>query len=436
MANFSAYDQLLIELVNRARMDPLGEVKRLGIGLNDHLAAGTISTASKQPLAGNSLIGDAARGHSLHMLQTSQFNHTGIGDGTPTSRMTAAGYALTGTWATGENIAWSGTTGSLDQLQVTKQIHDNLMRSAGHRENIMTDQFRELGTGVEFGPFTAGGTTYNSVMATENFGLSGASVFVTGVAINDTNHNNFYDIGEAVGGVTVSVTTVGVAGGTDTTAPAGGYAVATGAGAHQVTFSGGGLAASVSATVSGGARNVKVDLAGVDKLLSSASTVLGSGAKDLALLGIDKINGTGNGADNIMTGNTGNNVLYGLDGNDVLTGGKGRDVLIGGLGNDRFDFNALAETGTTAAARDVITDFVHGTDTIDVSGIDARSTAAGNQAFKFIAGQAFHHIAGELRDYKSAGHTYDAGDVNGDGVADFQIDLKGLITLTKIDFIL
>ena len=435
MAAFTAYDQVLLELVNRARMDPMGEVGRLGIGLNDSLPAGTILATSKQPLAGNTHLGDSARGHSQHMLQTNQFDHAGIGDGTPTSRMTAAGYQLTGSWATGENIAWAGTTGSVDQLQFTRNIHDNLVRSAGHRENIMADQFREFGAGVLFGPFTSGGTAFNAIMGTENFGLSGDAVFVTGVAISDANHNNFYDIGEARAGVTVSVATAGATG-SDITAAAGGYAVAAGTGAHQVTFSGGGLSSAVSATVSGGSHNVKVDLAGSNKILSSSTTTLGGGAADLALLGIDKINGTGNGSNNVLSGNKGGNVLSGLSGDDVLAGGLGRDVLTGGAGHDHFDFNTVAESGKTTATRDIVTDFLHGTDKIDLATIDARTTAAGNQAFKFIAAQAFHHRAGELHDIHKGGHTIIEGDVNGDGKADFEIDLRGNIALAKVDFIL
>ena len=67
--------------------------------------------------------------------------------------------------------------------------------------------------------------------------------------------------------------------------------------------------------------------------------------------------------------------------------------------------------------------------------IDAKA-GGGNQAFKFIAKQAFHHKAGELH-YKFAGpNTLIEGDTNGDGRADFQIQLTGLKTLTAGDFVL
>ena len=133
MAAFTVYDQLLLELMNRARMDPLGEAARLHIGLNDGLPAGTITATPKQPLAPNGLLVAAATGHSQHMINTDQFDHQGIGDGTPTSRMTGAGYALTGSWMTGENIAWVGTTGSVNMTAFTLEIADNLFRSEERR---------------------------------------------------------------------------------------------------------------------------------------------------------------------------------------------------------------------------------------------------------------------------------------------------------------
>ena len=84
----------------------------------------------------------------------------------------------------------------------------------------------------------------------------------------------------------------------------------------------------------------------------------------------------------------------------------------------------VAETDIATVTRDVVTDFSHDHDKIDLATIDARTTAAGDQAFKFIAQQAFHHKAGELHVVRTAGHSVVEGDGNGDGHADFQIDVK------------
>ena len=49
MAQPTAYEQYFLELVNRARANPGAEAARVGIGLNDGLAAGTIAGPSRTP---------------------------------------------------------------------------------------------------------------------------------------------------------------------------------------------------------------------------------------------------------------------------------------------------------------------------------------------------------------------------------------------------
>ena len=72
-------------------------------------------------------------------------------------------------------------------------------------------------------------------------------------------------------------------------------------------------------------------------------------------------------------------------------------------------------------------------DRIDLSGIDARpSTTSRNDAFSFIGSSDFHGVAGELR--FTGGTLY--ADLNGDRVADFEIRLTGVTSLTSVDIIL
>jgi hypothetical protein len=153
---------------------------------------------------------------------------------------------------------------------------------------------------------------------------------------------------------------------------------------------------------------------------------------------IDQI--TGGLAGDTLGGLGGNDIISGEAGGDVLTGGLGKDLLAGGGDGDIFDFNLKGES-LKGALRDVIADFVHLTDDMDVSGIDAKS-GAGNQAFKWIGKKAFHDVKGELH-YKlmnKAGTANDKtiveGDINGNGRPDFQIELTGIINLTKGDFVL
>ncbi len=204
-------EQLLLELVNRARANPEAEAVRYGIGLNDGLNPGTISSSPKPPLAFHSSLITASRNHSQWMIDADVFSHTGAGGSTPNDRMAAAGYPFTGSWAWGENIAWAGTTGSPpNQTAYTKILHENLFRSAGHRKNILDPVFDEAGFGVMSGQFTQSGVTYNAVMATEGFAKSGGSPspegpFLVGVIYNDgaVSSNNLFDAGEGISGVKV-----------------------------------------------------------------------------------------------------------------------------------------------------------------------------------------------------------------------------------------
>lgn len=131
-----------------------------------------------------------------------------------------------------------------------------------------------------------------------------------------------------------------------------------------------------------------------------------------------------------LTGSAAANSLTGGSAADLLTGGRGADLLAGGAGADVFVYLSSAEsTGTTV---DAISDFQSGVDQIDLSAIDAIRGGA-NDAFTFIGDAAFS-TAGQLR-YSAVSGLVE-GDVNGDGLADFQIALTSTPTLTASDFIL
>ncbi|MER8124904.1 CAP domain-containing protein, partial [Acinetobacter baumannii] len=79
------------------------------------------------------------------------FSHTGAGGSTPTDRMVAAGYQLTGSWTTGENLAWQSLRGAAGIQDDVADLHVGLMNSPGHRANILNGNFREVGIGIETG---------------------------------------------------------------------------------------------------------------------------------------------------------------------------------------------------------------------------------------------------------------------------------------------
>lgn len=280
------------------------------------------------------------------MLSADVFSHTGFGGSSPGDRMEDAGYVFAGGWTWGENIAWSGTTGTVDAASAITGHHEGLFNSSGHRLNLLNDSFREIGIAQELGQFTASGRAWNASMATQAFATSGSSVFLTGVAYADQDRDAFYSIGEGRGGTVFAI-------GTDrsTTEAAGGYALATSANAAarvEVTKSGKTSIALVDLT--GG--NVKLDLVDGALFRTSGDLTLVSGVKDAELLGAGALNLLGSAVDNHLTGNAGANLIKGANGGDVLSGGAGNDRLNGGSGLDTLGGDAGRDKLTGGGSAD------------------------------------------------------------------------------------
>jgi Ca2+-binding RTX toxin-like protein len=137
----------------------------------------------------------------------------------------------------------------------------------------------------------------------------------------------------------------------------------------------------------------------------------------------------GGAGDDMLSGGNSNDLLNGGGGNDRLSGGSARDVLTGGSGEDVFVFLTAREAGN-GAQRDVITDMNANDDVIDLSAFMAGGSFIGTAAF--TAGGAANRVR-----YDTATRLIE-GDLNGDGVADFQIDvtgLRGTLTAANFDFV-
>ena len=132
-----------------------------------------------------------------------------------------------------------------------------------------------------------------------------------------------------------------------------------------------------------------------------------------------------------LKGGDGNDDLRGGDGADNLIGGRGADEMRGGKGDDTFHFEYLGHS-KPGSSRDRILDFEKGDDLIDLTEIDARTGASGNQKFKYIGKQGFSESAGELR---FNGWALKA-DVDGDGEADFAVRLMDVSSLSSSDILL
>ena len=248
-------EQLVVELINRARMDPASEVARL----NEPLASG-IPSGPVEPLAVTRELSHAARGHSEDMDARNFFAHTNPDGQSPGARALEEGH---GSSFVGENIGLIGSSStSFDRQARTEAHHANLWESDGHQRNLMAARWSEIGVGYDYGDHrfdSSPNTTFpGATFVTEKFGDRGHS-YLTGVVIEDGDGDDFYDIGEGLGGVRITASD-----GRNTfetqTWGAGGYSLRLVDGTYRVVFEGGGLDRSVTRDIVIAGANVKLDV--------------------------------------------------------------------------------------------------------------------------------------------------------------------------------
>jgi len=324
-----------------------------------------------QPLTLNAKLNSSAEDHSQWMLQADVFSHTGSGGSSAGDRMRAAGYVFSGSWANGENIAWQSLRGAPGIADDVINLHQSLMNSPGHRANILSANFTEIGIGIETGGFRTGGTDWPAVMVTQNFARSSVDNGGPGgtepaptptptptptpvpvPTFRVTEGNDRVD-GSANGDVINALggnDRINGLGGNDTIGGGEGDDTLLGDAGNDVLFGGGG-----NDQLFGGV--------GADSLGGEA--------------GSDRLNG-GDGNDT-LDGGALNDDLRGDAGNDQLLGGTGNDTLSGGLGDDWLDGGAGADllTGGTNSdsfvfrpgdGKDRVTDFVDNVDTLVFGG--------------------------------------------------------------------
>ena len=203
-------ERLNLEYVNRARMNPTAEAARMRDSTDPLLLADIQRTgenmntiyneisalAVTQPVAGNRILRAASQKHACDQALNNFQGHIGSDGSNPDSRLTAAGYA----WNTfGENA--NAFAQSVFHGHAGFEI-DWGYPSRTHRTNIHGGNFREAGMAIVKGGLVA---PYRDMLLNEEYGNRwGLTPYITGVVYFDINGNNFYDIGEGIGGVRVS----------------------------------------------------------------------------------------------------------------------------------------------------------------------------------------------------------------------------------------
>jgi len=299
----SADEQYVLEVINRARANPTAEGVRLGIDITEGLSPSVAAEVGpRPPLALSSILLGTARAHSQDMWTNNYFAHNDLSGNSPFTRMTNAGYD----WqVASENIAAA-------TFETPEQLEDLLMIDAGvsgrgHRVDLLDihapPYTREVGNG-----FFAGSPADASGFAdflTQDFGATaGSAPFVVGVVYNDLNHNGFYDVGEGIGGITVTIDQGAYSG---VTGAAGGYAFpATVSGTRTLTFTGTGLGGTVVKTVTIGTDNVKVDALKSEATATTTGTSTATSGTSTATTGTSTATATTGTA--TATGTTGSTV--------------------------------------------------------------------------------------------------------------------------------
>jgi serralysin len=134
-----------------------------------------------------------------------------------------------------------------------------------------------------------------------------------------------------------------------------------------------------------------------------------------------------------LQGGPGDDVLQGGDGKDSLRGDEGSDRLSGGPGKDYYIFNSVSDS-VAGPQHDVITRGLYGQDYVKLRTIDADTLHSGNQRFEWIDTQGFHNSPGELRYEKTNSLDFLVqADVNGDGAADFEIEIWNNLNAESLD---
>ncbi|MFB0611671.1 CAP domain-containing protein [Aurantiacibacter poecillastricola] len=353
-------EQLHLELINDARLDPMGNAARyltsyspllsphpnIQGAMNYFGVTGSALLSAYQalspaaPLAWNGNLGDAALTHTQVMIDTDLQTHQAPGEPGLGQRANNAGY--TGWYNLAENVyayAQDPLHGHAGFMVDWGNGPNGMQNPAGHRISIMNPVYTEIGIGViiENNPATQVGPQ----VTTQNFGNRGKS-FLLGVAYGDSDGNDFYSRGEGLAGLSI---TQGGARATSTSS--GGYAFEVTRSSNVVfTLTGGGLVAPATLAFDSFDENVKADVVNGDRLKISADATV-SGFTFIEALGISGLS---------------------------ITAGEGAQTFLGNRGNDRFDGGANVDVAVLPGTRSAYSVTQKTTGVFEISGPEGTDT--------------------------------------------------------------
>ena len=261
LLSVSPQAQHFVYLLNLARHDPAAYED--SVGLPDGLLDGVVP---RPPLAVNDALFASSEFHADEMASFDYFAHQSeVTSDWPNKMARDAGYVLPANFpddanyieslAAGYNTGISPDPYSRADEPLRALILDENTDPPGHRNHLLgiggfNADNREIGVGYAVN-IAARYRNYWAIHATRT---DPADTFLTGVAFDDVNGNDRYDMDEGIADVTVTV------GGLQTTTnAAGGWSIAVAPGTYVVAAQGNGFAGTSLTTVSVGSDNVAVD---------------------------------------------------------------------------------------------------------------------------------------------------------------------------------
>ena len=304
----TAEEQLLLELANRLRLDPDGDAERLmGVGIPANIQnaltyfgvdvaafdAQMQAYPAVAPLAWNTALAKAATVHTQLMIDFNEQSHKLPGEDGLKTRFAAQGYTKAGALA--ENVyAWAldplyahagfvidwgndatdfvnGRNGTLHPDWKTNG--DGMQDPAGHRLTLLNHTYQEVGIAMLAHTPVDPRKDVGPLLVTQDFGNRwGYKAQLLGVVIKDADADAFYDIGEGLGGVTVTAS--GSAGSFSTVSwSSGGYQMELPPGNYTVSFAGGSLTGIAAYSITMATQNFKLDAFAADASAAARSYI-------------------------------------------------------------------------------------------------------------------------------------------------------------------
>lgn len=255
MANPSAKEQYMLELINRMRTSPDAEYNFLVNSTNDDIKSALSyfkvdlnelrsqwdKLQPAQPVAWSNQLHDSAVNHTQLMIDNDEQSHNFPNELSLGDRILNTDYQFTtvaeNIYAYGSSVFESHGAFAIDWGNDINGIQN----PPGHRNAIMSNNYREVGIGIlsENNPSTQVG----SLLTTQHFASSQElartdTSWLLGTAFRDVDNDDFYSIGEGLSDITVNVRGISNPNFSTSiqTQNAGGYQTLLSPGEYQVEF--------------------------------------------------------------------------------------------------------------------------------------------------------------------------------------------------------